>query len=206
MNNEKSKDKERRKIIIINKMFQMKYSIRVFIASLLPSVFLLLLIYWWNINYLKQILTGLEIYDEGLQAIVLKEAMPNIFHLLLLIFISSLFLGIAVLFVTHKIAGPMFSLKKFMKMVEAGSYNLNLNFRKKDELKDIATSFNNMLSSILNKEKEEIKIIKDFEVRLNSLITESENSTISSKKCHDLKMDMEQFRKKKESYLQKRQI
>jgi len=62
-----------------------------------------------------------------------------------------------------------------------------------------------MLSSVLNREKEEIKVIKDLEVRLDSLIAECGNDCFAGK-CQDLKRDMEQLRKKKEACIEKRQI
>ena len=205
MNKRKDKNKEKRNIIIINKVFQIKYFFMIFLVSVFILSFLFLLIYWWEINYVKQILTELGIYEEGLEAIVFKEMKSCIFPLLLAIIAISFLFSLSGLFISHKIAGPMSRLKKFMKMVETGAYNLQLTFRKKDELKDIARSFNNMLSSILNKEKEEIRTIKDFESRLNLLIAESGNDTVS-RKCQNLKMDTERFRKKKESYIEKGQI
>jgi len=205
MNKREDKNKEKRNIIIINKAFQIKYFFMIFLASTLILSFLFLLIYWWNINYVKQILTELEIYEEGLQAIMFREAMSCIFPLLLAIIAIAFLFSAIELFITHKIAGPIFRLKKLMKMVETGAYNLQLTFREKDELKDIAASFNNMLSSILNREKEEIKIIKGFEVRLDSLIAECGNDCFAGK-CQDLKRDMEQLRKKKEACIEKRQI
>ncbi|MBL7170938.1 MAG: hypothetical protein ISS46_02990 [Candidatus Omnitrophica bacterium] len=205
MNKRKDKNKERRNIIIIDKPFQIKHFVIIFLASIFISFFLVLLIYWWNINYVRQILTELEIYEEGLQTIMFREAMSCIFPLLLIIIAIAFLFSALELFVTHKIAGPIFRLKKFMKMVETGAYNPELIFRKKDELKDIARSFNNMLSSVLNREKEEIKTIKDFEVRLDSLIAECRNDCFAGK-CQDLKRDMEQLRKKKEACIEKRQI
>ena len=201
MNKRKDKNKEKSNIIIIDKSLQIKYSVIIFLTSIFISFLLLLLIYWWNINYLRQILIELEIYEEGLQLIMFREAMSCIFPLLLAIIAIAFFFSAIELFITHKIAGPIFRLKKFMKEAGMGFYNLNLAFREKDELKDIAASFNNMLSSILNREKEEIETIKDFEVRLDSLIAECRAG-----KCQDLKRDMEELRKKKEAYGEKRQI
>jgi len=205
MKKQGDKNKERRNIIIINKAFQIKYFVIIFLVSIFISFLLVLLIYWWNINYVRQILTELEIYEEGLQVIMVREAISCIFPLLLAVIAIAFLFSTLELFVTHKIVGPLFRLKKFMKEVETGSYNLNLAFREKDELKDIAASFNNMLFSILNREKEEMKTIKNLEVRLDSLIAECENDTLS-RKCQELKKDMEQLRKKKESYVEKRQI
>jgi methyl-accepting chemotaxis protein len=51
---------------------------------------------------------------------------------------------IITLFVSHKIAGPLFHLKKAMEKLGGGDFTVRMHLRQNDQLKEIADSFNDM--------------------------------------------------------------
>jgi methyl-accepting chemotaxis protein len=57
-------------------------------------------------------------------------------------------LAAIIIFISHRIAGPLFRLKMFMEKVENGDYSVQLKFRKHDSIHDIADSFNRMVEGI----------------------------------------------------------
>ncbi|MCK4941329.1 HAMP domain-containing protein, partial [candidate division WOR-3 bacterium] len=57
-------------------------------------------------------------------------------------------LAIIVIFISHRIAGPLYRLKMFMEKVENGDYSVKLNFRSNDAIHDVADSFNRMVQGI----------------------------------------------------------
>lgn len=57
-------------------------------------------------------------------------------------------LAAIIIFVSHRIAGPLFRLKQYMEKVENGDLSADLKFRKHDAIPDVADSFNRMVKSI----------------------------------------------------------
>ena len=57
---------------------------------------------------------------------------------------SSIVFAIVGIFLSHKIAGPLFRLKKHMVELSQGVYSGKIKFRKNDQLHDIADTYNEM--------------------------------------------------------------
>ncbi len=57
-------------------------------------------------------------------------------------------LAVTVLFISHRIAGPLHRLKMYMEKVENGDHSVRLKFRKNDAIHDVAESFNRMVEGI----------------------------------------------------------
>jgi hypothetical protein len=54
-------------------------------------------------------------------------------------------------FVSHRIAGPLFKLSQWMQVGRAGALRPDLYFRKADYFKEIATEYNLMVSGVLSR-------------------------------------------------------
>jgi nitrate/nitrite-specific signal transduction histidine kinase len=57
-------------------------------------------------------------------------------------------LAILVIFVSHRIAGPLERLKQYMRKVGEGNFDIELQFRKNDEIHDVADTFNVMVAGL----------------------------------------------------------
>ncbi len=57
-------------------------------------------------------------------------------------------LAILVIFVSHRIAGPLERLKQYMIKVGEGNLDVELQFRKHDEIHDVADTFNVMVAGL----------------------------------------------------------
>lgn len=73
----------------------------------------------------------------------------------LIIIIPAIFLILAaiVIFISHKIAGPLYRLKMYMDKVSKGDLSVKLKFRDHDEIHDVAESFNDMVESLKKPKK-----------------------------------------------------
>lgn len=76
---------------------------------------------------------------------------------LITIIIISLSVIVTALFVSHKIAGPLFRFEKDIKIIATGDLTHKINLRKKDQLKKLALDINDM-SARLGKQINTIKI------------------------------------------------
>ena len=60
-------------------------------------------------------------------------------------------LAVMVVFISHRIAGPLYRLKQYMEKIENGDYSVTLKFRQNDAIHDVADSFNRMVAGIRHK-------------------------------------------------------
>ena len=80
--------------------------------------------------------TGMDLFVASLRPLII--ILPIVFAVL----------AIIVVFISHRIAGPLYRLKMYMEKVENGDYSVKLGFRKNDAIHDIADSFNRMVQGI----------------------------------------------------------
>jgi nitrogen fixation/metabolism regulation signal transduction histidine kinase len=71
--------------------------------------------------------------------------------MLLSALLGSLLVLVFGIFFSHRIAGPLFNLKRVMRQVEDGDLTVVMKIREKDEFHDVESSFNSMVTSLRNK-------------------------------------------------------
>lgn len=144
---EKIKTYKRSKYFI-KKKFQaeiiLKFSMVLFIGILLSTA--LLFLFSQDTLTSSYANSGLEIKNTG-TAIMPAVILTN----LITLGIISIFSIIVMLFISHKIAGPMFRFEKDLKRVSKGDLTVKVNLRKKDQFKDMALGLNQMIQSMYTK-------------------------------------------------------
>jgi len=70
---------------------------------------------------------------------------------LVVIILTSIATIIVTLFVSHKIAGPLYRLKKAMGDLGEGNFSTEIKLREMDQLKDMAEAFNSMAAKLKEK-------------------------------------------------------
>jgi len=70
--------------------------------------------------------------------------LPMLFSALL----GSVLIVIFSLFYSHRIAGPLYNLKRMMRQIEIGNLNVIMKIRKNDEFHDVEEAFNRMLTGL----------------------------------------------------------
>lgn len=61
-----------------------------------------------------------------------------------------LFFGAVSIFISHKVAGPLFRVKKTLSQVTKGDLNVSIRLRKGDDLKDVAEHVNLLIEKLRN--------------------------------------------------------
>lgn len=59
-----------------------------------------------------------------------------------------LIMGTASIFITHKIAGPVYRFKRVLAEISSGNLNISIKLRDKDDLKDLAEDFNLVIGEL----------------------------------------------------------
>jgi len=152
--------KSRRKTYLIKKGFQ----------SRLITVILLLVIIVANITggvvyaivkidsfrmFLEQTFNLSSADDILLPAVVLAEI------------VSFIIVGIISLFVSHRMAGPVYRFERVTEGISEGDLTIHIRLREKDEFKDLAEAFNEMIQKLTDKvgelKNKGLKLAEEFE-------------------------------------------
>jgi len=178
-----------RRQYLVNKKLQFQISFVMVLEVALVTFSLSLILVYINDYYL-----GLITYFIGsaeAEQISLSEISQGMYFFLIGGVIStSIIFSVIGIFLSHRVAGPLFRLKKHMSFVRNGNYSHEIKFRKKDQLHDMADSFNEMVMSLDIRKEIGILYIERLERILNKMIsfskeTKSDYSDEQMQKCFE---------------------
>ncbi|MCM8766292.1 MAG: methyl-accepting chemotaxis protein [Candidatus Omnitrophica bacterium] len=135
----------RRRIYFIEKNFQTRFIVKFCLLVIFGSLVIGVLLYLLTMS-------STTVSFENLRAIV-KTTADFLFPLLIqTIVVTTIIVGIATiiltLFISHKIAGPLYRFKKELSSVGNGDLSKNFQIRKYDQLQDLAVSMNEMINKL----------------------------------------------------------
>lgn len=153
----------KRRNVFINKSFQGRFIVWVFMLILLSGLCSALLIYW---------LTGGELKAQAHTAHI---NMLSVFeHLGLSIFIGNVvaifIAGIIAVFVviiaSHKIAGPLYRFEKLCEQVGDGHFDGVTTLREKDQLQELGKSFSIMTAKLRMRQNKQMECIAKINTQI----------------------------------------
>jgi len=143
--------KNPRRQYFIDRSFQASFIFKFCIVVILSSIIIAGAIF-----LLSQGSTTVAI--ENTQVVVKKTAdfiAPIVSWVLIIVTIlSAIVVGLICLFVSHKIAGPLYRIKKEVETLADGNLKANFNIRSSDQLQELAKSLDKMVKSIKGNRKE----------------------------------------------------
>jgi methyl-accepting chemotaxis protein len=152
--------------LLIDRRFQLKYTlIVVFLAMVISAVLGVLLMNrvsentTLTIDNLKAMDAPAEFLSQSTKALVDRDREVMLFLVLCLV---GLVLAITVLgiYVTHKVAGPIYVMSRYLRDIGSGSLRDVRNLRKGDELLEFYETFQKMLASLQDREKRDIAVLE----------------------------------------------
>lgn len=135
--------KWRRKHYITNKRFQFRMLGRLFAIVFVATIFSILMTHYFILQSIVEVWYRLGRSPTANE--LMWESVKPLFWVVPIVLIM---LAILVIFVSHRIAGPLERLKQYMKKVGEGDLSVELQFRKKDEIHDVADAFNVMVANL----------------------------------------------------------
>lgn len=135
---------ERRINYFIKKKLQFKYMLFVLLAMLIPTAVCGMALY-----YLIWQTVAAEIAVPEAIAANLIPALDKV-NIILLVTLPVIFLMMLLLsiYISHKIAGPVYRVEKDLKEIIKGDYSRRIKLRSQDELQEIAEGINLLLDKI----------------------------------------------------------
>ncbi len=133
----------RRTRLFIAKRFQIRY-----VALILIFIFATAVLTGYTVYVTTWIMFGEKlaaVYPQGLLLEIVRQV--NMILLMRLIFLTPLVVLVG-LFLSNRIAGPIYRIQRFIHRVSLGNYDNELVLREKDELQDLAETLNRMVSKL----------------------------------------------------------
>lgn len=156
--------KIRRRIYLIQKGFQLKYT-----GVILLFMFIVAWLVGYTIYYTGWLLMGeklANVYPQGRLVAIMRTI--NLTLLLRLVLITPFVVLLSVL-MSHKIAGPLFRINRFLRSVASGDLSARLTLRRGDELHDLAETINEMTSDLKNRVKKMKGVVNMSKLELEKL-------------------------------------
>jgi len=135
--------KWRRRHYIINKRYQYRMLGRLLAIVFVATVFSILMTHYFILQSIVEVWYRLGRSPTATELI--WESVKPLFYIVPIVLVM---LAILVIFVSHRIAGPLVRLKNYMRKVGEGDLSVELQFRKNDEIHDVADTFNIMVAGL----------------------------------------------------------
>ena len=155
---------QKRRIYYIEKKFQTKYILLTIFLLLTYTFAFIIIIFSPYILTLSLDFYSLSEKAEAARTLLLlhSKVWPGIGGIILLF-------GALSIFITHKIAGPLYRLKKSLSMIVKGNLDVKVKLRKGDDLKDLAEHFNMLaeeLSTFVNTVRVDYDLLSEYILEL----------------------------------------
>lgn len=138
----------KRRQFMVRPKFQLKYAGIMLLLVLMCAAVTGYTIYYSAWLYLGEKLAN--VYPQG-RLIAIFNAV-NMRVAVNLVFISALCVGVAI-FASHKIAGPIYRMIRYLDSAAGGNYSERLKLRKGDELQDLAEAINRLVEKLDSEKK-----------------------------------------------------
>lgn len=137
--------KGRRRIYFIEKGFQARFILKFCILIVLGTVLTGIILYLFSTR-------SATVSFENTRAVVKTTADFILPILIQTIVVVTIIVGVATiiltLFISHKIGGPLYRIKREMKTIAAGDLRSDFHIRKSDQLQELASGLDNMIKSL----------------------------------------------------------
>jgi methyl-accepting chemotaxis protein len=188
---------------LIQPKFQLLFAAILVFIALLCAVFsgfaIYLLIYMNNLTFVKY---NLHTTPEFL-SLLHKQGNIVVVAWIASFSVVALILFIAGIFLSHRMAGPIFAFMREMKKLKEGDLTAHLELRKKDEFKELKAPFNQWVEYLQHMTLQDIDKISKLSRDLESLIGQIQKETPAAQTedlSHALKA-IRSFLKEKETSL-----
>lgn len=161
--------KWRRRNFFIKKELQGKYIFSIFIFMLAGAVLFTTVFGWLSADTLTITYKGSNLQVGRTPIVLLKEIVKTNW---IFIVAGGLLVVIASMFLTHRVAGPLFRFEKTLEEMKKGNFTSEIRLRSKDEAKELAGMFNEFNTTI----SLQLKEIRDLADVLDGHLADARSS------------------------------
>ena len=143
-----SKYAHKRRVYFIKKDFQLRFILKFCFVMLAGTVISTCLVFFFSKGTLTSSFHGSRLVVENTAHAILPAVIATNLITLGLIILATI---VVTLFVSHKLAGPMFRFEQDLKVIGGGDLSKKIRLREKDQLTDFAESLNQMIHGLSTK-------------------------------------------------------
>jgi methyl-accepting chemotaxis protein len=143
----------KRKNIFIDKQFQAQFILKFCTLVAIGGLLTIAILYFWAGKSTTVSVVNSRVAVRSTADFLLPLLIQTVLIVLVIVGFATI---LVTLFVSHKIAGPLYRLKKAMQNLEEGNLVEDFRIRRNDQLQNIAETFNNTIKKI----REVIKNLK----------------------------------------------
>lgn len=136
---------DRRKTRFIERSFQTNFIIKFCLLVIAGGLLTAGILYLLSMRSTTVAIVNSEVVVKSTADFLLPVLIQTVVVVMVLVSIATI---VVTLFVSHKIAGPLYRLKKAMHDLAEGNFSAEINLRPLDQLKDIAQEFNKMAGKL----------------------------------------------------------
>jgi len=170
----------KRRIYLIDREFQVKFILK-FCALVAAAGLLFMSILYFSVMQSTAVsIVNSRVVVRSTADLILPILIQTVIVVTIVI---SLFTIFVTLFISHKIAGPLYRFKKVMQELETGDFSSDFQIRNPDQLQELARAFNSMIKKV----REEMGQLKENSVSLKDKLESLSEHEISELKRPILK-------------------
>ncbi|MFK7822883.1 MAG: hypothetical protein AB8G05_01915 [Oligoflexales bacterium] len=139
--------KGHKKIFLVNRDFQMRYTKSAVVVGLVST-------------FLTTVVILYPLYQFQILRIPRFLPLPILIAMALAAVINISMIAVMGILMTHRIAGPMYSLVRSLRMVSLGKFNGTMRLRDDDDLRFVVRNFNDMTAALRSLTSEDLQTIK----------------------------------------------
>jgi signal transduction histidine kinase len=138
------------KNLFVDIMFQTKIFLKVTLVVILSSLVALAFL---------RLFMGQNLGQDFGKSFYLLSSMKNFlvvsvaFPILIFFLLSAVLISIILIYVSHKIAGPLYRLERYLEQVTAGHLDSHLAFRLDDQIRDLELEINGMVDRLRDEQE-----------------------------------------------------
>ena len=193
----------KRKQYIVSARFQLKYVGVILLLIFLTAILCSYVVYYTTMIGLGEKLAN--VYPQGRLLSIVKAVNIRIFVSLIVVTPFVVMYGI---YLSHKIAGPIFRIERFLHSMASGDLTERLTLRKNDELINVADAINSVVDNYrgatiteknhverISKEVEKLRIAIESATTNPAIINELMDNTVNH--IADLRIELDKYKVEK---------
>jgi len=136
---------QKRRIYFIEKKFQANFILKFCVLVAIGGLLTIGILYFLAMQSTTVSIVNSRVVVKTTADFILPILVQTVVVVMIIVSIATIFVT---LFVSHKIAGPLYRFKKTMKDLEGGNFAEDFRIRHLDQLQDLAETFNIMIRRV----------------------------------------------------------
>jgi methyl-accepting chemotaxis protein len=168
-----------RKNYFIEKKFQAKFILKFSLLIIAAGILTIGILYFLTSRSSTVSFVNSRVVVKTTADFILPLLIQTIAVVVIVIGLATI---LVTLFISHKIYGPLYPFKKVMERLAEGDFSDEFRLRHSDQLKELASAFNNMITKL----REDFKALKESFLSLQERLDDLKEEDIKEEKKQQL--------------------